>query len=251
MDNCPQTSLALDDDVGDTHLAAESREEDNEFDGVDVVGDDDEGSLLGLDESDDVVQAILDEERLSGLDLLAISDGGSGGLETGLLLLKRLGAVLVEELEELSRGVLVESVGELGDGGGNLETLVKDNLLALELDVFGPLDEAGQVGLGLDVLACGMIRKKSWKMTTGVPMAKLRGLASKRGFFLTLEVLLAPKGAAATFFPVLAVGGWSSRQSQHLKTSKFQCRLGALAFSVSRHLNPAQERHCPKRALHP
>jgi len=37
--------------------------------------------------------------------------------------------------------------------GGDLETLVKDNFLALETDVFGPFDEAGQVGLGADVLA--------------------------------------------------------------------------------------------------
>jgi hypothetical protein len=42
---------------------------------------------------------------------------------------------------------------ELGNGGGNLETLVEDDLLALKADVFGPLDEAGQVGLGTDVLA--------------------------------------------------------------------------------------------------
>jgi hypothetical protein len=40
----------------------------------------------------------------------------------------------------------------LGDGGGNLETLVEDDLLALKADVLGPLDEAGQVGLGADVL---------------------------------------------------------------------------------------------------
>jgi hypothetical protein len=41
----------------------------------------------------------------------------------------------------------------LGNGGGNLETLVEDNLLALESDVFGPLHEAGEVAGGLDVLA--------------------------------------------------------------------------------------------------
>jgi len=36
-----QTGLALDDRVGNTHLAAESGEEDDELDGVDVVGDQD------------------------------------------------------------------------------------------------------------------------------------------------------------------------------------------------------------------
>lgn len=154
VDDRAETSLALDNDVRDTHLPAESRKEDDELDGVDIVGDDDKGSLLGLNESDDVVETVLGEERLFGVGLgLALSGGSSGLGKTGLLLLLGLGAVLVQKLEQLGRGVLVESVGELGDGRGNLKTLVKDDLLALETDVLGPLDEAGEVGLGLDVLA--------------------------------------------------------------------------------------------------
>jgi len=118
------------------------------------VRDDDERGLLRLDERDDVVEAVLGEERLLGvLDLLALGGRGGGGGETRLLLLLGLRAVLVEELEELGRGVLVEGVRELRDGGGNLEALVEDDLLPLQADVFGPLDEAGQVTDGLDVLA--------------------------------------------------------------------------------------------------
>lgn len=67
MDNCTETSLALDNDVGNTHLAAESGEENNELDGVNIVSDDDEGSLLSLDEGNGVVQTVLDEERLLGV----------------------------------------------------------------------------------------------------------------------------------------------------------------------------------------
>ena len=59
-----ETSLALDNDIRDTHLAAESGKEDNELDGVNIVSDDDEGSLLGLYEGNSVVQTVLDEERL-------------------------------------------------------------------------------------------------------------------------------------------------------------------------------------------
>lgn len=44
---------------------------------------------------------------------------------------------------------------ELCDGRGDLETLVKDDLLALKADVLRPLDEAGEISLRLDVLACG------------------------------------------------------------------------------------------------
>ena len=64
MDDRAETGLALDDDVGDTHLAAESGEEDDELDGVDVVRNDDKAGLLGLDEADDVIQAVLDVDRL-------------------------------------------------------------------------------------------------------------------------------------------------------------------------------------------
>jgi hypothetical protein len=54
-DNGTETGLALDDDVGDAHLAAEGGEEDDELNGVNVVGDDDEVGLLLLDETDDVL----------------------------------------------------------------------------------------------------------------------------------------------------------------------------------------------------
>jgi hypothetical protein len=80
--------------------------------------------------------------------------------------------VLVDKLEELSGSVLVKGVRELGDGRGNLrkekrgstdqresgvkqgkemtylQPLVEDNLLPLESDVLGPLDESREVGLG-------------------------------------------------------------------------------------------------------
>jgi hypothetical protein len=155
VDNGTETGLALDDNVGHTHLAAKSREVDNELDGVNVVGNDDEGGLLGLNESNDVVETVLGEQGLLGVvGLLVLASVGSGSGETGLLLLLRLGAVLVEELEQLGSSVLVEGVGELSDGRGNLEALVQDDLLALQADVFGPLDEAGEVTGGLDVLAC-------------------------------------------------------------------------------------------------
>lgn len=43
-----ETGLVLDDHVGDAHLAAEGWDEDDQLDGVDVVGDDDKAGLLGL-----------------------------------------------------------------------------------------------------------------------------------------------------------------------------------------------------------
>ena len=74
MNDRAKTGFALDDNVGDTHLAAESREEHNELDGVDIVRDDDERGLLGLDKGDGMVKTVLDEERLLlGLDREPVS----------------------------------------------------------------------------------------------------------------------------------------------------------------------------------
>ena len=155
VDNGTETSLALDDGVGDTHLAAESGKEDNQLNGVNVVGDQDEGGLLVLDEADNVVETVLDVVGLLGdiLLLLALSDGGGLGVETLLLLGLGLRTVLGEELEGLGSGVAVQGVLELSDGRRNLQTHVQNLLLALKTDILGPLDEAGQVALGLDVLA--------------------------------------------------------------------------------------------------
>ena len=155
MNDRTETGLALDDGVGDTHLAAEGGKEDNELDGVNIVGDEDESGLLGLNEGDNVVETVLDDVGLLAdvLLLLALLNGGSLLEETLLLLGLGLRAVLVEELESLGGGVLVQDVLELGERRGNLQAHLEDLLLALKTDVLGPLDEAGQVALRLNVLA--------------------------------------------------------------------------------------------------
>lgn len=155
MDNSSQTSLALDNGVGDTHLAAESGKEDNQLNGINVVGDEDERGLLVLNETNNVVETVLDVVRLFAdvLLLLALGDGGGLTLETLLLLGLSLRTVLVEELEGLGSGVAVQGALELSDRRGNLEAEVQDLLLALQADVLGPLDETAEVALRLDVLA--------------------------------------------------------------------------------------------------
>jgi hypothetical protein len=46
-----------------------------------------------------------------------------------------------------------------------------------------------------------------------LPMEKFLGRASNSGFFAVFAGLLAPKGAAAGFFPVpFLTGGWSLRR---------------------------------------
>ena len=155
MDDGAEAGLALDNNIRDTHLAAEGGDEDDELNGVDIMCDDNERSFLGLNEGNTVVETVLDEERLLRvLGLGTISSLLRGGIEASLLLLLRLGAVLVQELEQLRRGVLVERVRELRDRGGHLEALVEDDLLALQAHILRPLNKAREVGLGTDVLAC-------------------------------------------------------------------------------------------------
>lgn len=155
VDDGTETGLALDDGVGDTHLAAESWKEDDKLDRVNVVGDQDESRLLRLDEGDNVVETVLDDVGLLADVLLLLALGDGSGLLGETLLLVGLGlrAVLVEELEGLSGSVAVKNIVELGDGRGDLQAHVQDLALALQADVGGPLDEAGEVAPRLDVLA--------------------------------------------------------------------------------------------------
>jgi hypothetical protein len=155
VNDSSETSLALDDGVRDTHLAAESGKEDDELNGVDIVGDEDERSLLVLNQANDVVETVLDNVGLlgDGLLLLALLDGGSLPEETLLLLGLGLRAVLVEELEGLGSGVLVKNLLELGDRRRDLQPHVEDLLLALEADILRPLHHTRKVALGLDILA--------------------------------------------------------------------------------------------------
>jgi len=155
VDDGAESGLALDDGIGDTHLAAEGGEEDDELNRVDIVGDKDERSLLVLDKANNVVETVLDSVRLLGnvLLLLALLDGGGLLEETLLLLDLGLRAVLVEELESLGGGVLVEDLLELGNRRGDLQAKVEDLLLALKANILGPLNHARKVALGLDVLA--------------------------------------------------------------------------------------------------
>lgn len=111
-----KTGLGLDNAVWDTHLAAESRQPKDKFNRVNIVSNDNELSLLGLDKSGDVVDTVLDVDRL----LTLVNSGASSGslsklLQSQLLLDLGFRAVLVEQLEQLSGGVLVQGLGELVD----------------------------------------------------------------------------------------------------------------------------------------
>lgn len=68
---CSEAGLALDNAVRDTHLLAEGGEPDDNLNGIDIVSNDNKLCLALLNQSGDVVDAILDDNRLLLLNLLA------------------------------------------------------------------------------------------------------------------------------------------------------------------------------------
>lgn len=98
-----EACLALDEGIGDSLLSAESRQENEELDGVDVVGHNDELGLAGLDEVGNVVKTEFENNRLGSLLGLSTSLlGFSFSLESGLLLFLCLGLVFSKQFKELT-----------------------------------------------------------------------------------------------------------------------------------------------------
>ena len=214
MDDRAESGLALHNGVWDTHLAAESWKEDNELNWVDIVWNEDEGSLLVLNETDNVVKTVLDSVWLLAdiLLLLTLLDGGSLLDETLLLLGLGLWAVLVKELEGLSSGVAVKNVLELSNGRWDLEAEVQDLLLALKTDILWPSHHARKVSLWLDgltdtevagaLLDEGVLVKKFSTYKLMMEVECKHTLAC----FLDPPAFPCGNGAAAAFFPVF--GGY-------------------------------------------
>jgi len=133
-------------------LSAELRKPDNSFNGVNIVGNDDESSFFILNKTGDVVQAVLDSNRGLGISSgLVFSLELSSFQSSFSLLLLGFRLVLSEELQQSGSLISVNSVGELVECGRNLESLEEDSLLSLEKDVFGPTNKSGEVSGGLDI----------------------------------------------------------------------------------------------------
>jgi hypothetical protein len=115
-----KSSLALQDAERYILLSAERGQPANELDGVNIVGYDDELSLLVLNQGCDLMDTILEGQ---GLMLLGFLTGGLGPgnlLHAHLLLLRSLGRVLLHQLKQLSSLILVKSIGELIHHRGDL-----------------------------------------------------------------------------------------------------------------------------------
>lgn len=104
VDELAEACLTLDEGVGDTLLSAESGQEDEELNGVNVVGHDDKLGLALLNELGDVVETVLEDNGLGAL-LLRITTSLldlSLLLKAVLLLLLGLRLVLGQKLKKLA-----------------------------------------------------------------------------------------------------------------------------------------------------
>ena len=152
VDKCSETGLILNNEEGNLHLTAEGRKPENKFNGVNIACDEDEGSLLLLNEGGNVLQSELQLARNLGGCLLSGSGGSGGVLDTLLLGGGSLRTVLVQQVEDTGGLVLSNGLGELVDGRRYLKTLVEDGTLTLDAHVLGPADETAEVtASGADV----------------------------------------------------------------------------------------------------
>jgi len=140
-------SLSADEAVGDTLLSAESWEVDNHLDWISVMSNDNKLSSVLFNEGGNVVKTEFEVNWLGSLSTLTFSFF----LQAIFFLSSGLWAVFREQFEELGGLILLNSLGELVDGGGHLESLHEDSLLSLDSDVFWPFDETGEVSLWLNI----------------------------------------------------------------------------------------------------
>lgn len=154
MNDSSETGLAFDNGIRNTHFPAQSRKEDDQLDGVDIIRDEYQACLLILDQTNNVVQTILDDIRFFGdvLFLLSIFDGHSLLGQTFLLLGLGFRSVLIEKPEDLGGEGLVEDVLELSNRRRDLQTEVEDLLAALEKNILRPFHHTRKVSSRLDVL---------------------------------------------------------------------------------------------------
>jgi len=149
VDEFAQVGLASDEAEWHSLLSAESGEEADHLDGVDVVGDDNEFGGSILNQLGHVVETKLDVEGLGAGGLVSL--GSSRCLQSSLLFSAGLGAVFGEQFKEFTGLVSLNRALELSDGWWDFQALHENSLLSLNSNILGPFDETSEVSFGLDV----------------------------------------------------------------------------------------------------
>jgi hypothetical protein len=124
----------------------------------------------------------------------------------------------------LCRSVLVEGLRELRDGGRDFETLIEDDLLPLQADVFGPFDESGEVCFRTDILtcstnllsACAGSNKKQFERAGRrlLTDTKILGFALEQRVLLGLSDLGGAKGSGGGLLSGSRLGFWLGHRGE-------------------------------------
>lgn len=135
VDKLSKSRFTFNEAVWDSHLFAEVWQEDHELDWDDVVGNNDQLSLLLLNQSGNVVKTEFNYEWLLGVgvDVLLVSLEFSLFLESLDLLFLGLWDVFGEESEQFLSLVSLDGVSELVDDTWSWKSLLENLLLSIFL----------------------------------------------------------------------------------------------------------------------
>merc|ERR1719319_1527550 len=151
-DDTSQPRLGLDNTVRSSHLTAQSRHPHNQLDRFNVTSNHNQLGLLRLNQLSYFLHAMVKESLLlAGLIGFASCSGLSSSQKSSLLVLRALGTILVQKLEQLGSGLLVQSISELVDWGRNLQSSLENSLLSLQTDILGPFHISGQISPVTDI----------------------------------------------------------------------------------------------------
>jgi len=151
--NTSKPGLILNNAVGHSHLSAKGGQKQNELNGVNIISDNDQLGLFLLNQGGNGINTMVYHGLpLGRLVVLTLGAGLSASFQALLALLLGLGTVIVQKSEQLQSGLPVQSRLELVDWGRDLQTGLKNGLLPLEPNVFGPSHESAQIPLRLNTL---------------------------------------------------------------------------------------------------
>lgn len=147
----PQSRLGFDNAVRNLFVSAEMRQPKNEFNWVDIGSNDNQLGFLLFNQSGNVAESGLQEERLLLFSFLLVDFVLSFLLESFLLFLFVFRLVLLQQGEKSLLLISAHGEGELVNDGWDLESVEEDFSLSLKEDVLRPFDVSGQISLWLNV----------------------------------------------------------------------------------------------------
>merc|ERR1719270_1288917 len=147
----PQARFALHNHVGDVLLAAQSGKETHQFDGVNIVCNNNQFGLLVFDQVDNVVETVFDGEWRRLIYGLSFCLGLSLFPQAKLFLGAGLRLVLLEQASHGGELIFRRGARELCQRWGNLDSGEQNALLPLVADIQRPTSETSHIPRRLNI----------------------------------------------------------------------------------------------------